>query len=125
MECRKSIKNNGFTLIELVVVIAILGILAGISIPRLSGFRDKAEEVVCTSNMNQLEKYYVNYLDSNDLDHNDSHFEMAKSELFGNTRLCPRKGIINWNGDGVMCSIHSNQDNSDDDEGGGEEVPYL
>jgi len=40
----KRIHNRkGFTLIELIVVIAILGILALIAIPRFAGFTDKAK----------------------------------------------------------------------------------
>ena len=40
---RKNSKK-GFTLIELIVVIAILGILALIAVPRLAGFTNKAKE---------------------------------------------------------------------------------
>lgn len=41
---RKRLNKKGFTLIELIVVIAILGILALIAIPRLAGFTENAKQ---------------------------------------------------------------------------------
>jgi type IV pilus assembly protein PilA len=52
---KKLMKNRkGFTLIELIVVIAILGILAAILIPQFSGFQKKAYSTQVTVNAKQI-----------------------------------------------------------------------
>lgn len=58
---RRRRRSPGFTLIEILVVVAIIGILIAILLPALSKARDQARSVSCRSNMKQLMAGMVMY----------------------------------------------------------------
>ncbi len=58
--------HKGFTLIELLVVIAIIAILAAILFPVFGRARERARQTACLSNMNQMGKALMMYVQDYD-----------------------------------------------------------
>lgn len=58
-------KRYNFTIIELLTVIAIIAILAGLIMPAVQSAREKAKTAACMSNQGQTSKFITEYINSN------------------------------------------------------------
>ena len=106
----KIMKNNisgGFTLLELMVVIAILGILTSIALPNFVSYRERAKATCCLTNRYQIENDERCYFMDND----------ERRKTIESPYSCPSGGVYLWLKDAdsdpndpdylkVVCSIH-------------------
>ncbi len=58
---RSRSSQNGFTLVELLVVVAIIGVLIGLLIPAVQAARESARRSSCSNNLRQLSLGLINY----------------------------------------------------------------
>src|SRR4051812_27368880 len=59
-------QSSAFTLVELLVVLAVIAILAGLLLPTLSKSKARGDNAVCMNNLKQLQVAWILYSDSND-----------------------------------------------------------
>ena len=60
--------QQGFTLGEIMIVVAIIGILAAVAIPNFVKNRNESQRKACISNMRQISTAGENYLTANNMD---------------------------------------------------------
>src|SRR6478609_10041304 len=72
-------RKNGFTLIEMLVLIAIIGLLAGLMLPALAKAKGKSHRISCLSNIKQLSICWASYAQ----DHNGQLPESYFAQNFG------------------------------------------
>ena len=113
-----------FSLIELLIVVAIIAILAGLLMPVLSSSRGNARKISCVGNLKQIGITYINYCDDNAeqtppvwsprwIDSFTPYFSNG-SNSSGNIWLCPadlRTGENRtvWGNDNSILSYGINQ----------------
>ncbi|WP_461420754.1 type II secretion system protein [Gudongella sp.] len=83
-------KRKGFTLIELVVVIAILGLLAALAIPRFGNVRDDAEKATLVADARSVYTSVMMYYAEN------GSYPTAETDLGPNYLDVNSLGITGW-----------------------------
>ena len=55
MKLRKRLGKGGFTLVEIMIVVAIIGLLAAVAIPNFMRARERAQQNACIANLKQMD----------------------------------------------------------------------
>ncbi len=114
--------SSGFSLIETIVVIAIIFILLSIAVPSYVNYKEKVKKEVCNFNCMHLERIYHTYLLIENKEHTAYVFDEFLQKYEGN--ICPSNGDIKYVYGRVRCILHSEEEANENDDGDGS-IPFL
>ena len=105
-----AVRKSGFTLVEIMIVVAIIGLLAAIAIPNFVKARQSSQVNACIANLKQIEGAKANWAMENRKTNADTPTD---ANLFGATAYirvkptCPGGGAYTLNAVDTLpaCSI--------------------
>ena len=107
-------RSTGFTLVEIMIVVAIIGLLAAIAIPNFVKARTASQRAACIANLKQIDGAKATWALENKKTAADIP---TASDLYGSTKyirdepVCPTGGAYTINAGGIKpsCSIPNHQ----------------
>ena len=115
--------QKGFTLVEIMIVVAIIAILAAIAIPNFIAYRNESQGNACVGNMNTIKTAAETWLTKNPGETPPGEDDLVKSDGTGLLKTwpkCPKTGnayniTISDGAIVVTCGKH-NEDGSEKSE---------
>jgi len=107
----KTTRKSGFTLVEIMIVVAIIGLLAAIAIPNFVKARTTAQKNACIANLKQIDGAKEQWAMENKKTTGDADDDTAVNGYLKNSQApqCPANGTYTYNtvGSNPTCSIGS------------------
>jgi len=100
-------RRHGFTLVEIMIVVAVIGVILAISLPAFMKSRTQARKQVCIENISQIESAKQQWGVENSKKDGDSPTE---ADLVGDTRYikkmpqCPGGGTYDFQSIGTVTT---------------------
>ena len=86
---RKMMNKKGFSLVELMIVVVIMGILIAVAIPLYGAITDNANNKTCATNIKTIKQNCANYYSSHDMTTVSSLSQIKAMFDDGKMPVCP------------------------------------